>query len=222
MTDLALEPLLPTVPKGTTNTSSLTAGGPDADFDSFLTLLTAQLRNQDPLAPLESTEFIAQLASFSTVEQLIGANEFLETISAQNTAGQVADLATWIGRDVTSLDGAFRATGEPITFSLPSGIAADRIEAEVLTTDGTVLRTFPVVADENGNVAWDGQNTSGTAVAPQDLTIRLKFFDAGVVSEEHLAQIQRTVTGVRGTQDGVLLETADGGLLSPEKVGRVT
>lgn len=222
MSDFALEPLLPVIPQGTANSSGLTSGGPNADFDSFLTLLTAQLRNQDPLAPLESTEFIAQLASFSTVEQLIGANEFLETISAQNTAGQVADLASWIGRNVTSLDGAFRATGEPIAFSAPKGIAADRVEAEVLTADGTVLRTFPVTLDENGNSVWDGKNNAGATVAPQDLIIRLKFFDAGAVAEERFAQIQRTVIGVRGTRDGALLETADGGMLSPQDVGRIS
>ena len=57
-----------------------------ADFDSFLNLLTAQLRNQDPLQPIDSTQFVAQLASFSTVEQLIGTNERLDALAAYSNS----------------------------------------------------------------------------------------------------------------------------------------
>jgi flagellar basal-body rod modification protein FlgD len=61
---------------------SLGASNPvTADFQSFLRLLTAQLRNQDPLSPLDSTQFVAQLASFSTVEQLASANTRLDKIA---------------------------------------------------------------------------------------------------------------------------------------------
>ena len=58
-------------------------GAPAVDFQSFLQLLTAQLRYQDPLAPLDSTQFVAQLAGFSTVEQLVNANRRLDEIAAR-------------------------------------------------------------------------------------------------------------------------------------------
>ena len=62
------------------------------DFDACLTLLTAQVRHQDPLAPLDSTQFVEQLATFSSLEQQVTANEHLETIAAMlaNGHGQTA------------------------------------------------------------------------------------------------------------------------------------
>lgn len=222
MVDFTLEPLLPTLTTTASSQASLAESGATADFESFLTLLTAQLRNQDPLSPLESTEFVAQLASFSSVEQLVGANELLQTISDQNVAGQISDLSSWIGREVTSLDGKFRATGGPIEFTLPGGISAERIEAEVLNENEAAIDTFNVLLSEDGTASWDGLNASGAIVAPQDLSIRLKFFDGGTVTQEHLAQIKRTVVGLRGTSDGPILETSDGGTLAPQSVGRVT
>ena len=53
-----------------------------ADFDAFLSLLTAQVRHQDPLAPLDSTQFVEQLATFSSLEQQVTTNEHLEAIAA--------------------------------------------------------------------------------------------------------------------------------------------
>ena len=62
------------------NAPSTAARDAAADYESFLTLLTAQLKNQDPLKPLESTEFVAQLASFSAVEQQVRTNDSLTAI----------------------------------------------------------------------------------------------------------------------------------------------
>ncbi|VAW04118.1 Flagellar basal-body rod modification protein FlgD, partial [hydrothermal vent metagenome] len=76
------------------------------DFQNFLTLLTAQLRNQDPLSPADSTEFVAQLASFSSVEQLVRANGQLETISSAITGGGIDQYADWIGRSAEAPGGS--------------------------------------------------------------------------------------------------------------------
>src|SRR5210317_206272 len=89
---------------------------PDADFQSFLTLLTAQLRNQDPLQPLDSTQFVAQLASFSTVEQLVGVNDRLDAQAMQATAKNGAEFASWIGHAASAIDGRFTASGGPEAF----------------------------------------------------------------------------------------------------------
>ncbi|MEM8760161.1 MAG: flagellar hook capping FlgD N-terminal domain-containing protein, partial [Pseudomonadota bacterium] len=103
-----------------------------SDFESFLTLLTAQLRNQDPLQPIDSTEFVAQLASFSTVEQLIGTNERLDTLSQDLAAGDLAALAGWIGQEAATTDGRFTATGEAVDFDVPLVEGATAVRAEVV------------------------------------------------------------------------------------------
>lgn len=189
-----------------------------ADFDSFLTLLTAQLRNQDPLSPLDSTEFVAQLASFSTVEQLVGANERLDKISTQGLTGDVAVFASWIGKNVATIDGSFRSTGEPIGFSVPVNPGANRTEAVITDLAGNPVARFNVTPDDEGKASWDGLNAQGNLVSPRDLRLQLRHFDDGTLIDEVPGQIFRSVTGITGTEDGFVLELQDGGAISPDIV----
>ena len=79
----ALSALSPSAPPADTETATNGAReSASTDFDAFLSLLTAQVRHQDPLAPLDSTQFVEQLATFSSLEQQVEANEHLETIAA--------------------------------------------------------------------------------------------------------------------------------------------
>ena len=115
MTIEAPTPILtaPIAPSSKPDDALATSAG---DFDTFLTLLTAQLRNQDPLSPLEGTEFVAQLATFSSVEQLIAVNERVDALGATVAGSAIAGLSQWIGQSVAVADGGFRATGEPVRF----------------------------------------------------------------------------------------------------------
>ncbi|MDW6024422.1 flagellar hook assembly protein FlgD [Mesorhizobium sp. BAC0120] len=72
------------------------------DYNSFLKLLVAELKNQDPTKPMESTDFVAQLATFSQVEQSVQSNAKLDQILQSNTLTQAGSL---IGREITSADG---------------------------------------------------------------------------------------------------------------------
>ena len=73
-------------------------GAPQIDFQNFLKLLTAQLRHQDPLSPSDSTQFVTQLASFSTVEQLVNANAKLDGIGDKLTNADITDFGHLIGK----------------------------------------------------------------------------------------------------------------------------
>jgi flagellar basal-body rod modification protein FlgD len=73
------------------------------DYDNFLQLLVTQLKNQDPLSPMEDTEYVAQLATFSNVEQNIITNERLARLETLSTLGSAQNL---IGHDVKPADGA--------------------------------------------------------------------------------------------------------------------
>lgn len=106
------------------------ASGPSLDYNSFLKLLIAQIQNQDPLEPMKSTEQVAQLATFSQVEQSMQMNERLGEILATS---QITQASSLIGQDIVSADGATRGK-----------VAAVRIEADGLTAvlDGGI--TLPV------------------------------------------------------------------------------
>ena len=83
------------------------------DYDSFLKLLVAQMKNQDPTKPMESTEYVAQLATFSNVEQSIQANKKLDQIIQESKVSNAAGL---LGRTVTSLDGLGSGIVESVRF----------------------------------------------------------------------------------------------------------
>jgi flagellar basal-body rod modification protein FlgD len=200
--------------------NSAAATAPAADFQSFLTLLTAQLRNQDPLQPLDSTQFVAQLASFSTVEQLIGTNSRLDLLSERAEAADLASLSGWIGRLASATDGSFRASGGAEAFQVPVLNGAERVEAIVFRADGAEIDRFAVASDSAGQAIWSGAATA--TVAPGTaLRIELVYHGAGLVLDRRPAGVFREVTGIRGTPDGAVLDLADGGTLSPGKVAEL-
>src|SRR6185312_7829343 len=76
-----------------------------ANFDTFLTLLTTQLKNQDPLSPMDSNHFTQQLVQFSQVEQQINANKNLESLIALTKSRSAADAVSYLGKTLTLTDG---------------------------------------------------------------------------------------------------------------------
>jgi flagellar basal-body rod modification protein FlgD len=132
------------------------------DFQNFLTLLTAQLRNQDPLSPADSTEFVAQLASFSSVEQLVRANGQLETIASAITGGGIDQYADWIGRSAEAPGGSVYFSGEPVRFRLTGEPSATRAEAIIFDPSGIEVARFDVAIGRQVQT-WDGQ-VDGNAV----------------------------------------------------------
>lgn len=105
------------------------------DYDTFLRLMTTQLTNQDPTAPMESHEYVAQLATFSQVEQTIATNRLLEELVA---AMSLASADGLIGRTATAGDGS--ASGEIVSVQ----ISADGTVA-TLADGGTLPLTGGVV-----------------------------------------------------------------------------
>src|SRR5690606_27521764 len=104
------------------------------DYDAFLQLLIAQMKNQDPTQPMESTEYVAQLAAFSNVEQAVQTNAKLDSLMAALSLSQADGL---IGRTVTSEDGS--VTGEVMALRIVSGGAV------AVLADGRELALGPGV-----------------------------------------------------------------------------
>lgn len=202
-----------TAANGVTSADAETA---TADFESFLTLLTAQLRNQDPLSPLDATEFVAQLASFSSVEQLVGVNERLDSFNEQMLSGTIASFSSWIGRDVAGTDGTFRYDGSPVRFEFDPASPTQTIVGTVRTASGTVLSQFAV--EGTGPANWPGTQN---APIGQDLVMELEYFNDGVSQGPVPAAVLRRVTGLEGTAEGFVLTLEDGGTVGAHEVVRV-
>lgn len=215
-----VSPLAPILPERAAAPGAAPVGAPlrtGADFQSFLSLITAQLRNQDPLQPIESTQFVAQLASFSTVEQLIGVNDRLDAM-AERAGGDQASLATWIGRAAGAVDGRFRATGAPVPFDVPAVAGALGIQARVLAPDGTPVDSFDLPSASPASAIWDGE--AAAPVPPgTELRIELAYIGPDGVIEGRAATVLREIVGLRGTGEGPVFDLADGGSLRPAEIG---
>ena len=119
---------------GPTRASNNTASATSVDYDAFLKLLVAEMQNQDPTKPMESTEYIAQLASFSNVEQSIQINEKLDNILSSSFISSAGSL---IGRNITSADGS--VTGEIVQVKVSNGVGtAVLASGDEVTVDGRV------------------------------------------------------------------------------------
>jgi flagellar basal-body rod modification protein FlgD len=107
------------------------------DYQSFLKLLVAEMKNQDPTKPMDSTAFIAQLATFSQVEQTVQSNAKLDQILQASALSQAGSL---IGREVTSADGKTTGVVTEVKVKSDGLVAVLKNGDEVTIGDGIVVR----------------------------------------------------------------------------------
>lgn len=151
------------------------------DYQSFLKLLTAQIANQDPLEPMDSTTFVSQLAQLSQVEQTITTNATLEGIAAQlSAAGALSDIQL-IGHEVTLATDRVELRGGTAEFEYQLEEEAQKVTARILAEDGTLLREIEGLAGSAGEthaVAWDGTDRDGLPVPDGTFRVEIEARDA--------------------------------------------
>lgn len=179
-----------------------------ADFQTFLKLLTTQMQNQDPLKPLDSTEFVAQLASFSTVEQQVQSNERLDGILEALGGNSASGLAAWIGREIR-VPGKAEFSGKPVEVGTTPVSGADKAVLVVTNAFGTEIakKTVSATASE---VTWDGTDDSG-AVAPNGTySFKVLSYKGTTLAETTPGQVYAKVSEVQIDGGVAKLLTATG------------
>ena len=133
-------------------------------IDSFLTLMTAQLKNQDPLKPLEGTEFISQLAQFGTVSGVQGMQTSLEVLASSLRSTQTLNGATMIGRDILASADSFDHTqGGSVTGQIDVPAGTTSLQLRITDSSGSVVREIQLeTAEGTRNFTWDGLRSDGT------------------------------------------------------------
>ena len=153
---------------GTGSSGTATSRATIADnFDTFLSILTTQLKNQNPLDPMDTNQFTAQLVQFTGVEQQLKTNEFLEALmlSSQNTSK--SDAVSYIGKEVTSTGKTGELTDTNAVFWAYSADAgAPNTTITIKNAAGTTVykQTGPIDMGP-GTFRWDGKGSDG-AVKP--------------------------------------------------------
>lgn len=147
-----------TAASGTSSGGASIAG----NFDTFLSLLTTQLKNQNPLSPLDTNQFTSQLVQFSSVEQQLKTNSFLQAMvqSTQNSTNNAA--VSYIGKQVTSsgVNSDLKDGAATWSFNLPT---AANVTVSIKDANGNQVysETGPL-NQGNGQFKWDGVGTDGT------------------------------------------------------------
>ncbi len=176
------------------------------NFDNFLTLLTTQLKNQDPLDPLDSNEFVAQLVSFTGVEQAINMNSNLELLISLFKVSQTASAVDYLGTTVEAKgDTTALAGGEAIyNYRLPESVTSTGV---LITNDqGDIVfsGTGEIFAGDHVFV-WDGRDKNGDVQPDGFYKISLSALDAddGIISVA--TTVSGRVTGIQSLDDGLVL-----------------
>lgn len=189
------------------------------DFDKFLLLMTEQLRQQDPLNPADATEFVAQLATFSSVEQSIKSNEKLDRLIAATTG--IADRSTTalIGKTVESGTGQVAAAGQPVDFVYHPVGDATRVVAQVRDGNDRLLRELPLgTASGRQQAVWDGRDQDGNPVASGRQVIEVLQYRGEDLLQHEPAITESKVTEIRMDSAGARLVLENGGVLNPADV----
>ena len=200
----------------TTDTSTSSKSAISGDFETFLKLLTTQMTNQDPLKPMDSTEFVAQLASFSAVEQQVKSNDKLESILDVLSGGNSAGLAQWIGRDVRAAAKAAYA-GQPIEVGVEPAEGADTAVLVVRNDFGTEVARI-AVAPGATEVTWDGTTAAGTAAAHGNYGFTLMSYADDNLRGTSAGKVYTEVKEVRLVDGSPVLVVADGSQVPVDEI----
>jgi flagellar basal-body rod modification protein FlgD len=189
----------------TQNPAAATSGGAansdamaqlSGNFNTFLTLLTSQLKNQDPTSPMDSSTFTQQLVEYSQVEQQISTNTNLKTLIGQGSTQIGAYATSYLGKAVSVTNGNASLTNGAATWTYGLGTTASSTTLSVTDANGKLVYSGNgETATGNHQFSWNGKDNNGNqladgtytlavnAKASDGSTVTAQIASAGVVSE---------------------------------------
>lgn len=189
------------------------------EFNSFIKLLTAQMRNQDPLAPLDSTQFVEQLATFSALEQQVRSNSSLDIIATMMNDMTGLLASQWLGQPVSIEAASVPYSGDSIDFTVNAPVGTERRVLTVKDSSGQAIWTETLDPDTEVH-SWNGQLLAGgTAEEGGVYTFSIDTYDANDVHlGAVLPQVRTTVTSI-SSENGILYANTAAQLVS--ELGKV-
>ncbi|WP_366657504.1 flagellar hook assembly protein FlgD [Fodinicurvata sp. EGI_FJ10296] len=187
------------------------------DFDAFLSLLTTQLQNQDPMSPMDTNQFTEQLVQFSQVEQAIKSNDNLETLIDLQRGTDINTAAALTGKMV-EVDGnknRLNTAEGPMRYVLDVPEGLSEMQVEMVNAGGQVIhRTEMDPASGRREMAWDGAMIGGGTAPDGNYTVR------AIGREGAEGEMTNVPTSVIGPVDGATVE--DGEIMLEVGGGRVS
>lgn len=186
-----------------------------SDFQTFLKMLTTQARNQDPLNPMDSSDYAQQLATFSGVEQQVRTNTLLESLALQLGGSGLAQFASWIGMDA-KVTAAVPFDGTPLTLYPTPVAGADQTVLVTLDASGReIARSAATVSTDA--LDWAGTDGAGQPLPNGLYRFRMESYSGGqligtsdVASYARIAEVRNGPDGTYVVLDGGSVVATDG------------
>ena len=184
----------------TSSTSGLySTGSQTLGKDDFLKLLVTQLQNQDPMNPTDSTAFVAQLAQFSSLEQMSNVNDNLKVVQLFDQSINNAQAVNFVGKTVKASGSMFElGTGETHEIQYQLGEDADTVYVSIYNSSGEIVKKIEMDKMTAGSqsVVWDGKDENGSAVPAGTYSFSLQAKNKDGEIMESAAFIEEIITGV--------------------------
>ncbi len=200
-----------------TGSGAGSASALSSDFDTFLKMLTVQMQNQDPLNPIDSTDYAVQLATFSGVEQQVRTNDLLADLAARMATGGMAEMAGWVGMEARAAVPARFDSANVITLAPRPLAIADRAELVVTDNWGTEVdrREIPVSDDLYD---WNGLSSRGTPLPAGNYRFELVSYSQGDAITKAPVEVYARVREIRSENGQTVLILQGGGEVGPGDV----
>ncbi len=180
--------------------------------EDFLKLMLAQLQNQDPLSPMEGTEFASQLAQFTSLEQLMNLNDSMDTsINANYYLSQSINntlAATLIGKEVKLSGSTFQNNGqENATIGYNLSTMASSVTVNIYNESGQLVKTIQNAPKNSGDnkLIWDFSDNDGNSVPQGRYTFKVEPKDAESNLMSYSTYVLGKIDGVKFTENGTML-----------------
>lgn len=175
------------------------------DFQQFLTLLTTQLQNQDPLAPMDSTEFTNQLVQFAQVEQQINQNQKLDDLVALQLSSISSVALGYVGMNISYVSSEMSYDGEnPVTINYALASEAVTSKVNIYDEEGTLVYSGDAPKNTGTNTfTWNGLKTNGMPVEEGTYTVKIDALDKAGKTIENSTVVSGHVRGIE-TQNGIV------------------
>jgi flagellar basal-body rod modification protein FlgD len=199
---------------GTSNTSAANNGLAQLadNYQTFLTLLTTQLQNQDPLSPLDTNQFTQQLTQMTGVEQQLLSNQLLQQLVTQSQGGGLTGAVSLIGQPVTATDTSAVLQNGTATWQFSTASQPASMSATITDSSGNIVWTGGLAPNGSGaqSFTWNGENSAGVQQSNGGAyTLSIAATDATGATVPVSTNISGTATAVQQV-NGVTMVTVNG------------
>lgn len=212
----------PTSPAAAAKTNADALTQLSSNFQTFLSLLTTQLKNQDPLTPLDSNQFTQQLVQMSGVQAQLTGNGLLQQV-ATNTSNGISTAVGLIGKTVKATSATADLTGGKAAWTYNLVSDATDVKLEVVDATGKVVHAEAPTSNKAGDhdFTWNGKDLNGAALPNGTYTLKVTALDGAGKAISTSSFVQGLVTSVEQS-NGTTLITVNGSKVSWDKVVSVT